>query len=244
LTVSTKLEDEWEINLAALEEALELRPKLLVLNIPNNPTGKVLSADRFEEILELAGKYGTTVLSDEVYASYCQGPVPSVLDYPENKAIYINSLSKEFSMTGWRVAYTVADEETIAKMRRIIEITLTNVPELVQRAALAALRDPSSEAAAGRRKIARHLRIACKELRKGDFEFHTPEGGFYIFPRMKRRQIDSEKFARQLLAKHAVGAMPGSVFGEYKGFLRLAITDSENAVRTGIRRIVKAMNEW
>ncbi len=61
---------------------------------------------------------------------------------------------------------------------------------------------------------------------------------------MKRKRIDSVKFAQHLLEKYAVGVMPGSVFGEYKDFLRLAVTESETTVRTGIRRIVKAMNEW
>jgi aspartate/methionine/tyrosine aminotransferase/chorismate mutase len=243
LSISTSLEDKWDVDLIALEEALKLKPKTLVLNNPSNPTGKVLSRPRFQEVMELAKKYHTTVLSDEVYASYCDTPAPSVLEYPDNDAIYINSFSKEFGMTGWRVGYAVADEEKISRMRRIVETTLTNVPELVQRAALAALKDPSREATVSRRKIRRRARIACAELRKGELEFFPPDGGFYIFPRTRRR-IDSEKFAKHLLAKYAVGVLPGTIFGGYKNFLRLAITESEEAVRTGIRRIVKAIDEW
>jgi aspartate/methionine/tyrosine aminotransferase len=193
--------------------------------------------------MELARKYHTTVLSDEVYASYCDAPAPSVLEYPDNESIYINSFSKEFSMTGWRVAYAVADEEKITRMRKIVETTLTNVPELVQRAALAALKDPSREAIASRRRIRRRVRIACEELQKGKLEFFPPDGGFYVFPRTKRR-IDSKKFAEHLFAKYAVGVLPGTIFGGYTNFLRLAITEPEDAVRTGVRRIVKAMNEW
>ena len=242
--VSTSLEDNWDIELTALEEALKLRPKMLILNNPSNPTGKVLSAKRFQEVMGLAKKYRTIVLSDEVYASYCSTRAPSVLEYSDSEAIYINSFSKEFSMTGWRVGYTVADEQKIAKMRRIVATILTNVPEFVQRAALAALKDPSGEATTGRHRISRRLGIACRELRKGGLEFYAPDGGFYIFPRMRRRGIDSEKFAKHLFAKHAVGVLPGTIFGGYTSFLRLAITESENAVRTGIRRIVKAMNEW
>jgi aspartate/methionine/tyrosine aminotransferase/chorismate mutase len=243
LSVSTSLEDEWDIDVAALEEALKLRPKMLVLNNPSNPTGKVLSRGRFQEVMELAKKYRATVLSDEVYASYCDAPAPSVLEYPDNEAIYINSFSKEFSMTGWRVAYAVADEKKITRMRRIVETTLTNVPELLQRAALAALNDPSREPTARVRKIRRRLRIACEQLRKGELEFFPPDGGFYIFPRT-RRGINSEKFAEHLFAKYAVGVLPGTIFGGYRSFLRLAITESEEAVRTGIRRIVKAIDEW
>jgi aspartate/methionine/tyrosine aminotransferase len=244
LPVSTDLEDRWEINLAALEKQLKLSPKILIINNPNNPTGKVWSAKRFQEIVELATRYHTVVLSDEVYTSYCSTRVPSVLDCPDIDAIYVNSFSKEFSMTGWRVAYAVADQQRIAKMRAIVETTLTNVPELVQRAAVAALKDPSRESARSRREICRRVGIACEELRKGDLDFYPPDGGFYIFPRIKKRKMDSEKFAKHLFEKHAVGVLPGSVFGEYKDFLRLAITESETAVKAGIRRIVKAVDEW
>jgi len=244
LSVSTDLEDRWEIDPTALEEQLKLRPKMLIINSPNNPTGKVWSAKRFQEVLELASKYRTVVLSDEVYTSYCSTRVPSVLDCPDVDAIYINSFSKEFGMTGWRVGYAVADDQRIGKMRAIVETALTSVPELVQRAAVAALKDPSREADRARREICRRVGIACEELRKGDLEFYPPDGGFYIFPRIKKRKMDSEKFAKHLFKKHAVGVLPGNVFGEYKDFLRLAITESEATVKAGIRRIVKAIDEW
>jgi aspartate aminotransferase len=244
LAVPTRLEDQWDIDLTALEERLRLGPKMIVLNNPNNPTGKVLSANMFEEIVELARKYRTVVLSDEVYATYSSVPVPSVLEYPNTESIYVNSFSKEFSMTGWRVAYAVADEQRIARMRKIVETSLTNVPEVIQRAALAALKDTSADAADARNRIRKRLDIACQELRRGDFEFHPPEGGFYIFPRMRRGGVDAEKFVQYLFDKYAVGALPGTIFGEYPDFLRLAITESEAAVRTGMRRIVRAMDEW
>ena len=243
VTVSTSLEDAWDINLRVLEDAFGLRPRMLVINNPNNPTGKVWSAKRFREILDLASRYRVTVLSDEVYASYCHTQVPSVLEYPDADAIYVNSFSKEFSMTGWRVAYAVASEERIAKMRSIVETTLTNVPEFVQRAAVAALKDRSGQAVHNRRQIRRRVEMACEELRKGDLEFYPPDGGFYIFPRIKKRNIDSERLTKHLF-EHGVGILPGSVFGEYKDFLRLAITESETAVKTGIRRIVKAVEEY
>ncbi len=244
LAVPARLEDHWDIDLTALEEKLRLGPKMIVLNNPNNPTGKVLSKNMFGEIMELARKYRTVVLSDEVYATYSSAPVPSVLEYPDTQSIYVNSFSKEFSMTGWRVAYAVADEERIARMRKIVETSLTNVPEVIQRAALAALKDTSVDAVTGRNRIRKRLEMACEELRRGDFEFHHPDGGFYVFPRMLRKGVDSEKFSRYLFEKYAVGVLPGTIFGEYPGFLRLAITEPEAAVKTGIRRIVKAMDEW
>jgi len=244
LAVHTRLEDHWDIDLTALEEKLRLDPKMIVLNNPNNPTGKVLSKNMFGEIMELARKYRAVVLSDEVYATYSSVPVPSVLEYPDTESIYVNSFSKEFSMTGWRVAYAVAGEERIARMRKIVETSLTNVPEVIQRAALAALKDTSTDAVTGRNRIRRRLSMACEELRRGDFEFHPPEGGFYVFPRMRRKGINAEEFSKYLFEKYAVGVLPGTIFGEYPDFLRLAITEPEAAVRTGIRRIVKAMDEW
>jgi len=244
LAVSTWLEDQWDIDLTALEDTLKLGPRMIVLNNPNNPTGKVVPAKIFQAIMSLARKYHVVVLSDEVYTTYSSVPVPSVLEYPDTEGIYVNSFSKEFSMTGWRVAYAVADEQRIARMRRIVETSLTNVPELIQRAALAALKDTSADAANGRNTIRKRLSMACEELRKGAFEFHPPEGGFYIFPRIVRGGIDSEKFAKYLFEKYAVGVLPGTIFGDYQDFLRLAITEPEDAVRTGIRRIVKAMDSW
>jgi len=244
LTVPTRLEDHWDIDLTALEEQLKLRPKILVLNYPNNPTGKVISTSRFQEVTGLARKYHATVLSDEVYASYCSSPAPSILEYPDADAIYVNSFSKEFGMTGWRVAYAVAHKQTIAKMRAIVETTLTNVPEFVQRAALAALKDPKQEAARARRQICRRVEMACEELKKADFDFYTPDGGFYVFPRIRRRNIDSQKLAEYVLAKYGVGVLPGTIFGEYPGFLRLAITEAETRVKTGIGRIAEAIYEW
>ena len=244
LKISTNLEDGWDIDITALEERLKLRPKILIINSPNNPTGKVISAKRFREIMELAQQYHTTVLSDEVYASYCSAPSPSVLEYPHNEAIYVNSFSKEFSMTGWRIAYAVAHQRKIATMRAAVRTTLTNVPEFVQRAALAALKDTSGDAVRARHEIGKRVLAACEELRKADVEFHVPDGGFYIFPRVKVRNIDSEKFAKYLFEKYAVGVMPGTAFGDYRDFLRLAITESETAVKIGIRRIMKAIGEW
>jgi aspartate/methionine/tyrosine aminotransferase len=129
-------------------------------------------------------------------------------------------------------------------MRKIVETSLTNVPEVIQRAALAALKDTSADAVTGRDRIRKRLDMACEELRRGDFEFHPPEGGFYVFPRMRRKGIDAEKFSKYLFEKYAVGVLPGTIFGEYPDFLRLAITEPEAAVKTGIRRIVKAMDEW
>jgi len=242
-SIPTSFEEGWEIDMTKLEEELKMAPKMLVLNNPGNPTGKALSRDRFEEVLRLASKYRTTVLSDEVYSSYCDKPAPSVLQYPDNEAIYLNSFSKEFSMTGWRIAYVVSDEKRIAKIRSLIQTTLTNVPEFIQRAALAALNDKSGEAARARHSINKRVSMACAELRKAGIEFYPPDAGFYVFPRIRGASADADKFVQYLLSKHGVSCMPGSVFGGYRDFLRLAVTESEAAVNTGIKRIVKAMNE-
>lgn len=242
--VSTGLENRWDVDLASLEEALKLRPKLLILNSPNNPTGKVLSAKMFRELTELAAQYSTTVLSDEVYASYCSSRVPSVLEHADCESIHINSFSKEFGMTGWRVAYVVADEQKIMKMRSLLQRTITNVPEFVQRAAFAALTDQSGEAQSSRQEIARRVEMACELLKKAGLEFCAPDGGFYVFPRIAPESVDAGKFAEHLLHNHGVSVVPGTIFGRYSNFMRLSITETEPAVRTGIERIVKAMHEW
>lgn len=242
-SIRTSHEESWEVDIGEIEEELKMRPKMLVLNNPNNPTGKALSRNRFEEILQLASKYRTTVLSDEVYSSYFDKPAPSILEYPDNESMYLNSFSKEFSMTGWRIAYIVSDEKRIAKIRSLIQTALTNVPEFIQRAALAALKDKSGEAKRSRRSISRRVNVACTELRKGGIKFYPPDAGFYVFPKIRGGKTDADSFVRYLLSRYGVSAMPGSVFGGYRDFVRLAVTESETAVKIGIRRIVKAMRE-
>jgi len=244
IPVGTTLENGWELDLTRLEEELRKGARMLVLNNPNNPTGKVVNRKRFHEIVELARKYGTFVLSDEVYEKYVRSRSPSILEEDYADSVYINSFSKQFSLTGWRIAYLVTTKEQALRIRRITQTAVTCVPEFTQRAALFAMKDGKKDAQRKINSILNKVDLTCKELGKIDVEFYKPEGAFYVFPRAKRRNFDSVKFATQLLQERGVSISPGQSFGNYPAFFRLAVSLPKQQIPRAIRSIGEAIESW
>ena len=197
MPINTRLENGWELDLERLESEMKNGARLLVLNTPNNPTGKVIGKKRFDEIVALARKHGTMILSDEVYEKYVHAPAPSILESEHEDYVYINSFSKQFSLTGWRIAYLVTTKERANRIKRVIQTAVTCVPEFIQRAALTAVKKDRREAQRNINDILRKVELTCHELEKIDVSFYKPEGAFYVFPRVDKPSFDSVKFARR-----------------------------------------------
>jgi aspartate aminotransferase len=244
IPVNTKLEDEWEINLGKLESELQKGVRVLVLNTPNNPTGKVIGEKKFNEIIELTRKYHATVLSDEVYDKYVRAKAPSILESESENFVYINSFSKQFSLTGWRIAYLVTTKEKAMRIRRVIQTVLTCVPEFIQRAALVAVKNGRHEAQRNINAIMKKVDLTCQELSKIDVSFYKPEGTFYVFPRANKPNFDSVRFAKQLLEQHRVSISPGQAFGDYPAFFRLAVSLPAAQIPGAIKAIGKSIDAW
>ena len=242
--LNTRFENDWEIDLNLLESELKKGVKVLILNSPSNPTGKVILEREFKEIVSLAAKYGTMILSDEVYDKYVRSPAPSILETDYDNFVYINSFSKQFSLTGWRIAYLVTSKERALRIRRVIQTAMTCVPEFIQNAALVAIKKARGEAQRQVNAILRKVDLTCRELEKIDVSFHKPEGAFYVFPKANKPEFDSVRFARQLLEKHHVSVSPGQSFGDYPAFFRLAVSLPEAQIPSAIKAIGKAIDEW
>jgi aspartate aminotransferase len=244
IPVNTRLEDGWEIDLGKLESELRQGVRVLVLNTPNNPTGKVIGEKKFDEIIELTQKYHTTVLSDEVYDKYVRTRAPSILESGAENAVYVNSFSKQFSLTGWRIAYLVTTKEKAMRIRRVVQTVVTCVPEFIQRAALVAIKKGRREAQRNIDAILKKVDLTCKELSKIDVSFYRPEGTFYVFPRANKPNFDSVRFAKQLLEQHRVSISPGQAFGDYPAFFRLAVSLPSAQIPGAIKAIGKAIDSW
>jgi aspartate aminotransferase len=244
IPVNTKLEDGWEIDLGKLESELQKGVRVLVLNTPNNPTGKVIGEKKFNEIIELTRKYRTTVLSDEVYDKYVRTKAPSILESESENFVYINSFSKQFSLTGWRIAYLVTTKEKAMRIRRVIQTVLTCVPEFIQRAALVAVKKGRHEAQRNINAIIKKVDLTCQELSKIDVSFYKPEGTFYVFPRANKPNFDSVRFAKQLLEQQRVSISPGQAFGDYPAFFRLAVSLPAAQIPGAIKAIGNAIDSW
>lgn len=242
--LNAKLENGWEMDIERLETELRKGVRMLILNNPCNPTGKVVNKVEFENIVNLAHKYDAMILSDEVYDRYVRSPAPSILETDYENSIYINSFSKQFSLTGWRIAYLVTSKERAMQIRRVTQTAVTCVPEFIQHAALVALRKARGEAQRKIEGIMKKVDLTCHELDKIDASYYKPEGAFYVFPKVNKSGFDSVKFAKHLLEQFRVAISPGQSFGDYPGFFRLAVSLPEAQIPSAIKAIGKAIDSW
>jgi len=232
-----ELESDWRIDVEKLAELIDEKTRLIILNSPSNPTSKVIDEKIFGEIVQLAESRGVTVLSDEVYSDISFVPAKSILDFSEDH-ILVNSFSKTFAMTGWRIGYAVVEKELAQRMIKLNQITTTCVPAFIQYGALKGLES--------RRKIADDIReqfrlradVAIKVLSKAKMRFSRPDAPFYLFPKVDG--LDSERFALNLLDK-GVAVAPGTAFGDYREYFRIALTVGEEKVREGLETLCEAL---
>jgi aspartate aminotransferase len=244
VSLNATLDDKWEIDLGILESELRKGVRLVILNTPNNPTGKVIDEKKFAEILNLTQRYDTMVLSDEVYGKYVRVKAPSILEHEAQNFVYVNSFSKQFSLTGWRIAYLVTTKENAARIKRVIQTIVTCVPEFIQRAALVAVKKGRRDAQRNINSIMKKVELTCNELSRIDVSFYRPEGAFYVFPRANKPNFDSVKFAKQLLEQYHVSISPGQAFGDYPTFFRLAVSLPKAQIPGAIKAIGKAIDSW
>ncbi len=227
-----KLEDDWEINIESLENLSDEKTKMIILNNPHNPTSKVFGEKTVGKIVDLANKKGITILSDEAYSDISFKKVKSILDFGGNH-IYVNSFSKTFAMTGWRLGFAICSKELAEKMTGLNHITITCVPPFIQEAGIRALELKEKIAKEIREKYRKRADLAGKILAKTKLKFSFPEAPFYLFPKCF---CDSEKLAFDLLDQD-VAITPGSAFGNYKDYFRISLTLPEKELKEGLEKI-------
>ena len=220
-TIKTTLETRWEPSIDQINNAINENTKMIILNYPNNPTGKILPKKIQDNIIEIAREYDLYVLSDEIYSEYANDDWKSVLLYGYEKSIITKSFSKSHAMTGFRIGYAIAEPSIIEKMSKLQALSLTNVSEPIQYVALEALNADTSE----NTKIIKSRLDALKESTKDiGLEFIEPDGSMYLFARTKHKNFDATKFSEKLL-EHGVAIAPGEGFGDYKEFFRITAID-------------------
>jgi len=230
-TIKTTLETKWEPSIDQINNVINENTKMIVLNYPNNPTGKYFPEKIQDSIIEIAKKHDLYVLSDEIYAEFAKHTnIPtsgvsfkSVLEYNYKKSIITKSFSKSYAMTGYRIGYAVADPSIIDKMSKLQALSLTNVSEPIQYVALQALK--SEEAVAENSKIIKSRLEALVKIAKDiGLEFIEPDGAMYLFAKTKYKDFDATKFSEKLL-EYGVAIAPGEGFGDYKEFFRITAID-------------------
>jgi len=228
-TIKTTLETRWEPSIDQINNAINENTKMIILNYPNNPTGKILPKKIQDNIIEIAREYDLYVLSDEIYSEYANNDWMSVLIYNYEKSIVAKSFSKSHAMTGYRIGWVVADPSIIEKMSKLQALSLTNVSEPIQYVALQALKANTSE---NTRIIKSRLDALVKTAKDIGLEFIEPDGAMYLFAKTKYKDFDATKFSEKLLER-GVAIAPGEGFGDYKEFFRITAID-ETKLKEGM----------
>ena len=219
-TIKTTLETKWEPSIEQINNAINENTKMIVLNYPNNPTGKILPKELLASIIRTAKEHDLYVLSDEIYEKYSNDDWRSVSIYDYEKSIITMSFSKSHAMTGFRIGYAIAEPSIIEKMSKLQELSLTNVSEPIQYIALKALAaDPDFTSI-----IKSRLKALVQSAKDIGLEFIEPDGAMYLFAKTKHKNFDATKFSEKLL-EHGVAIAPGEGFGDYKEFFRITAID-------------------
>ena len=216
-TIKTTLETKWEPSVEQINNAINENTKMIILNSPNNPTGKILSNKLLDSIIQTAKEHDLYVLSDEIYSEYANNDWRSISIYAYEKSILTMSFSKSHAMTGYRIGYVVADPSIIDKMSKLQALSLTNVSEPIQYVGLKALESDTSK---NTENIKSRLEVLVKSAKNIGLEFIEPDGAMYLFARTKHKNFDATKFSEKLL-EHGVAIAPGEGFGDYKEFFRI-----------------------
>jgi len=230
-TIKTTLETKWEPSVEQINNTINENTKMIVLNYPNNPTGKILSDELLASIIQTAKEHDLYVLSDEIYEDYYMSEplLKEILAYRYEKSIVTKSFSKSHAMTGFRIGWVVAEPLIIDKMSKLQALSLTNVSEPIQYIALQALK--SREAVGENSKIIRsRLEALIKIAKDMDLEFIEPNGAMYLFAKTKYKNFDATEFSEKML-KHGVAIAPGEGFGDYKEFFRITAIDETKLIQ-------------
>jgi aspartate/methionine/tyrosine aminotransferase len=239
----------FELDLDRVRDEIDRDTRLIVVNSPSNPTGWMITEDEQRALYRLADQHGITILSDEVYERLVfdgSAVAPSfarILHDPD-RLIVVNSFSKTYNMTGWRLGWAQSSERVIREMAKAVEFMTSNAAAMTQQAGIVALRDGDAYVQEVRADYAARRAQAMAAL--ADLPGVTladPRGAFYAFARVEGL-ADSASFALELLRETGVALAPGAAFGEGgEGHIRLCFAASEATLASALER-VRSFSRW
>jgi aspartate/methionine/tyrosine aminotransferase len=260
VTVSLQLNTEkndpvWELDLDALLTALTPDTKALLLNSPNNPTGWVISREQQDIVLAHCRKHGIWLIADDVYerlvyeqAANTPSCAPSFLDLaePDERVVSINSFSKSWLMTGWRLGWIQAPDSLIADLGKLIEYNTSCAPGFVQQAGIVAIERGEEIITRTLERYTRARNYLYEQLsspffREAGIIAPLPKGAMYLFFKIQG-ETDSLALCKQLVAEAGIGLAPGSAFGpEGEGAIRWCFASSLDKLELGVQRLENFM---
>jgi aspartate/methionine/tyrosine aminotransferase len=235
--------DGWRLDLDRLFDAATERTRGIFLNSPSNPTGWTAKHDELVAILDFARARGLFIIADEVYHRfYFAGPrAPSLHDVAgaEDRVIHVNTFSKNWSMTGWRIGWLSTTPALGQTIENLIQYSTSGVATFMQRAAVAALDDGDDFLAMQVERVGRSREIVSGGLAAtGRARVHAPDGAFYLFFGVDGED-DTRALAKRIVDEANVGLAPGSAFGPAgEGYMRLCFAARPEIVAEATDRLV------
>ncbi|RLF16252.1 MAG: pyridoxal phosphate-dependent aminotransferase [Thermoprotei archaeon] len=245
--VPLREEDDFRMLPEEVERRITPRTKCIIINTPSNPTGGVLEEEDLKGIAELAIRHDLFVVSDEVYEKlvYDGHRHVSMASLPgmKERTVTVNSFSKTYAMTGWRIGYAAGPKELIDQMVKLQQFTMVHAPAVSQRAALAALKGPQNFVEEMVKEYDRRRRFIVDKLNSIEgLSCIKPKGAFYAFLNIKGLGLSSEEAAMKLLERAKVVTVPGVAFGPSgEGYLRISYSRPIDQLEEACNRIEVAI---
>lgn len=243
VVINTREENGFEPQLVEVEKAITEKTQMIIMNTPTNPTGAVYSDKTVCGLVNMAHRHDLLMVADEVYSTLVFGDKKyfsalNVTPAYEN-ILFVDSCSKKFSMTGWRVGFAAGPEEWIAGMVKLQENVAACAPLPSQYAAIQAFReqpDMTDYVAA----FEKRRDILVSELKKTNkLSFTIPDGTFYLFVNIEKTHMKSTDFAIELLKDQHVAVVPGVAYGnDFDSYVRIAFTLEDSLIEEAAKRIV------
>ena len=238
-TIKTTLENDWEPTINQINSAINNNTKMIILNYPNNPTGKILPEKLQDEIIDIAKEHNLFILSDEIYSNYSNNEWKSILSYRYEKSIITQSFSKSHSMTGYRIGYLVSSEEIVNKLAKLQALCLTNVSEPMQ---FVAMNSINEDVSSNSEVICERLQVLVDGCKKMNLEFYIPDGAMYVFAKIKNTQTKTSDLAHKLL-ENGLAIAPGEAFGDYSEFFRISACVKKESIIEGLNILSTEINK-
>jgi aspartate/methionine/tyrosine aminotransferase len=235
------VDPDYQVDLDALADIITDRTKLLIVNTPQRPNG--MTVGRLDEIATLCLDRGVLVLSDEIFSHMVYPPARhrsiAAIDGMADQTLMVDTFSKTYVMTGFRIGWCVADRELITAMDIFQQNSVTNVPAFVQLAALAALTGPHEHVEA-RRELLQRKRdraVAVLDALPG-VSCPAPQGSFYVFPDISGTGMSAQQLTDHLIERYSVGVVAGTAFGDGgRDHVRLTYAVPDDILDEGLDRI-------
>src|SRR5580692_2263796 len=241
--VPTFAKDNFALTVEALRAAWQPGCKVLMLNLPCNPTGGTCDRAQIEAIAKFAVEKDLIVLSDEIYSELTfEGEHTSIASLPgmQERTIFLHGFSKAFAMTGWRIGYACGPAAIIEAMMRIHQYSMLCASIISQEAALEAIQNGEADTIEMREQYRLRRNFIVNAFNEMGLPCHLPRGSFYAFPCIQSTGLDSKSFARQLLDSEKVACVPGSAFGPSgEGYLRCCFATAMDRIEDASERMAR-----